>query len=55
MRNWNETIRNLINREMKHSATVKGKTVFADTEEELKEKIAALSSNGKKPDSDSDN
>ena len=42
-------------RDMRHSATVKGKTVFAATEEELKEKINALSSNGKTEDSESSN
>ena len=43
-------------RSMKHQAVVKGQTIFAETEEELAEKIkAAQSSNGKKADSDSAN
>lgn len=40
-------------RDMRHSAEVNGKTIYAASEQELKEKIAALSSNGKTEDSES--
>ena len=44
-------------RDFKHKAVVKGQTVYAETEEELRQKLKdiARSSNGKKPDSDSEN
>ena len=43
-------------REMKHSIQYRGKTITADSEEELKATMRELdASNGKKPDSDSDN